>query len=136
MEKELTGYPSIDKPWLKYYSEEAIHVTFPKATVYECIYKNNRDHGNEIAMTYYGKKITYRKLFAEIDKAARAFTALGVKSGDNVAICMPAVPEALYTVLALNKNRRKCKHAESHFFRRTTSGTDHRDGSEDPGCAE
>lgn len=22
-EKELTGYPSIDKPWLKYYSEEA-----------------------------------------------------------------------------------------------------------------
>ena len=22
--QELTGYPSIDKPWLKYYSEEAI----------------------------------------------------------------------------------------------------------------
>ncbi len=101
--KEQTGYPSIDKPWLKYYSEEAINVTFPKATVYERIYKNNCDHGNEIAMIYYGKKITYRKLFAEIDKAARAFTVLGVKSGDNVAICMPAVPEALYTVLALNK---------------------------------
>ena len=24
-EKKLTGYPSIDKPWLKYYSEEAIN---------------------------------------------------------------------------------------------------------------
>lgn len=23
-EQKLTGYPSIDKPWLKYYSEEAI----------------------------------------------------------------------------------------------------------------
>ena len=23
-EKKLTGYPSIDKPWMKYYSEEAI----------------------------------------------------------------------------------------------------------------
>ena len=27
-EKELTGYPSIDKPWLKYYSEEAINAKF------------------------------------------------------------------------------------------------------------
>ncbi len=22
-EKKLTGYPSVDKPWLKYYTEEA-----------------------------------------------------------------------------------------------------------------
>lgn len=24
MSQEMTGYPSIDKPWLKYYSREAI----------------------------------------------------------------------------------------------------------------
>lgn len=24
--EQLTGYPSIDKPWLKYYNEEAINV--------------------------------------------------------------------------------------------------------------
>ncbi len=29
-EKRLTGYPSIDKPWLKYYSEEAINAPCPK----------------------------------------------------------------------------------------------------------
>ena len=23
---EMTGYPSIDRPWLKYYSDEAINV--------------------------------------------------------------------------------------------------------------
>ena len=28
-EKELTGYPSIDKPWLKYYSDEAITAPLP-----------------------------------------------------------------------------------------------------------
>ena len=28
-EKKLTGYPSIDKPWLKYYSEEAINAPLP-----------------------------------------------------------------------------------------------------------
>ena len=42
-------------------------------------------------------------LFAEIDKAAKAFISHGIKCGDNVAICMPAIPETIYTILALNK---------------------------------
>ena len=29
-EKKLTGFASIDKPWLKYYSEEAINAPHPK----------------------------------------------------------------------------------------------------------
>lgn len=29
-EKQLTGYPSIDKPWLKYYSEEASNAPLPE----------------------------------------------------------------------------------------------------------
>lgn len=33
--EELTGFPSIDKPWLKYYSEKAINTTIPKCTIYE-----------------------------------------------------------------------------------------------------
>jgi len=26
----MTGYPSIDKPWLEYYSEEAINAKLPE----------------------------------------------------------------------------------------------------------
>ena len=33
--KELTGYPSIDKPWLKYYSEETINAPLPECTIFE-----------------------------------------------------------------------------------------------------
>ena len=29
-EKKLTGYPSIDKPWMKYYSEEAVNAKLPE----------------------------------------------------------------------------------------------------------
>lgn len=29
-EKKLTGYPSIDKPWLKYYSKEAVKAALPE----------------------------------------------------------------------------------------------------------
>ena len=34
-----TGYPSIDKPWLKYYSEEAINAHFIDNSVYQDIFE-------------------------------------------------------------------------------------------------
>ena len=37
-EKTLTGYPSIDKPWLKYYSEESINACLPEDGAYSIIY--------------------------------------------------------------------------------------------------
>ena len=41
MRAELTGFPSIDKPWLKYYSEEAIHTPLPQKTLCRYLYENN-----------------------------------------------------------------------------------------------
>lgn len=102
-QKEYTGYPSIDKPWLKYYSEEAINAVFPECTIYGNIYDHNRAHLTDVALLYFGKKISYEKLFSEVDKAARALACFHIKNNDNVAICMPATPEAIYIILALNR---------------------------------
>lgn len=44
IEHELTGFPSIDKPWLKYYSEEVIQTSLPQKTLYGYLYENNRNH--------------------------------------------------------------------------------------------
>ena len=102
-ERELTGYPSIDKPWQQYYSEEALRAPLPACTVWKNIYERNKAHPGDTALLYFGKKISYGKLFSEVDRTARALAHLGVKNGDNAAVCMPAVPEAIYTILALNK---------------------------------
>ena len=102
-EKKMTGYPSIDKPWLKYYTDEAINAKIPECTIYQNIYNHNKDYPNDAALLFFGKKISYKKLFAEVEKAEKAFIAQGVKRGDNVALCVPATPEAIYTILALNK---------------------------------
>ena len=99
----MTGYPSIDKPWLKHYSKEEIERATPKCTIFEKIYENNIQFSNETALLFFGKKITYKKLFKEIDRTAKALVSYGVKNGDNVAICMPALPETVYAILALNK---------------------------------
>lgn len=47
-----TGYPSIDKPWLKYYSDEAINTALPECTIYEYLYENNKDYPTDIAINY------------------------------------------------------------------------------------
>ncbi len=101
--KELTGYPSIDKPWLKYYSEEAINAPLPECTIYEYLWENNKDHLDDVALIYFGRKITYGELFENIDKAARAFVAIGVKSSDIVILCSINTPETVYMLYALNR---------------------------------
>lgn len=100
-EKKLTGYPSIDKPWLKYYSEEVISAPLPECTVFEHILQNNGDHLDDIAVEYFGNKISYRKLFQNVELVKNAFIAQGIKKDDKVIMFTSATPEMVYITLAL-----------------------------------
>ena len=102
-EKKMTGYPSIDKPWLKYYSEEAINAKIPECTIFELLWECNKDYLDDTALNYYDRKITYKELFEGIDKATKAFAKLGVKKGEIVAICSVNTPETVYAFYALNR---------------------------------
>ena len=95
-EERKTGYPSVDKPWLKYYNEDAIRARLPECTIYEYLWNNNKDHPDEIALVYFEKKITYRKLFESIDRTAASLAAIGVKQGDTITICSLTTPETVY----------------------------------------
>ena len=101
--KCLTGYPSIDKPWLKYYTQDQIDAKMPECKVYEYLWNNNRDYLDRIALNYYDHRITYGCVFDEIDKTAKAFTAIGVSKGDIVSIIAVTLPETIYTLYALNR---------------------------------
>ncbi len=102
-EKKLTGYPSIDKPWLKYYSEEAIKAPLPECTIYEYLWENNKDYPNDIALDYFDHKITYGELFKNIEKAAKAFSSLGLQKNDIVIMATVTIPETIYAFYALNR---------------------------------
>ena len=101
--KPLTGYPSIDKPWLKYYSEEAVNAPLPECTVYDSIWQNNKEHLDDYALIYFGRKITYRTVFDQIENVRNAFLSYGVKKGDIVVLFTTSTPETVYAVLALNR---------------------------------
>ena len=102
-EKKITGYPSIDKPWLKHYTEEWTNALIPQKTVYRNIYDNNIAHESDIAIIFNGFKTTYAKMFEMTEKYAKALKANGVEKGDCVSMCLSYTPEALCLVLACSK---------------------------------
>ena len=63
--------------------------------------------GNGARVAYYWegepgdtRVITYAELQREVSKAANALEALGIVAGDRVAIYMPMIPEAVFSLLA------------------------------------
>lgn len=102
-EAQMTGYPSIDRPWLKYYSKEAIEAPLPEGSLYDYMISCNRDHMDDTALTYFGKKMTYRQLDARIGECAKALTAYGVGKGEIVSLCMLTMPETLILLYAVNR---------------------------------
>jgi acetyl-CoA synthetase len=74
---------------------------------YNCVDRHvEAGHGDRVAIHWVGepaddaRDITYAELKDEVSRAANAFTALGLKAGDRVAIYMPMVPEAIVAMLA------------------------------------
>jgi len=55
------------------------------------------------ALTYEGQRWSFAQLQTEVDRAARAFIALGIQVGERVALWMPNRPEWLSTFFALAK---------------------------------
>ena len=101
--KPLLGIPSIDKVWLKYYTDNQRNIEVPDMTIYEYLMDKNKKNLDRIALDYFGKKITFRDFFNEIDKISMALIEHGVKKGDIVTICMPNTPEGLIAFYGVNK---------------------------------
>lgn len=99
----MTGYPSIDRPWLKFYTEEAIKTPLSECTIYERITNCNADNLDRIALNYYGNNYTYKAFFEAIDQTASALEGLGVRQNDIVTVCMINTPETIVLMFALNK---------------------------------
>ena len=108
MTGNLTGYSSIDKPWLK---KEKYRIYMPddELTAYNFLYECNKNHLNDVALVYdpiidvASNNITYKKLFEDIDACAKAYIALGVKKGDIVTVSLPSFVENIVSFYALNK---------------------------------
>lgn len=87
-----TSYPSIDKPWMKWYTDCGLPY-YPQQTLFDNIWNNNKNNLNDIALHYFGKKITYKELFSMIHLAELKLDELDIKFQDAVAFIGIYIPE-------------------------------------------
>jgi acetyl-CoA synthetase len=73
---------------------------------YNCVDRHvENGHGDQVAYHWEGepgdtRTLTYAQLKDEVCKAANALSALGVQTGDRVAIYLPMIPETVISMLA------------------------------------
>ena len=54
-------YASQAKPWLKYYDQKFIDQTLPALSAFEYVCQRSKNHLNDTALEYYGRKFAYAR---------------------------------------------------------------------------
>ncbi|CAO3645469.1 unnamed protein product [Mucor fragilis] len=91
------GFNDGDVAW---FLEGELNVAF------NCVDRHALATPDKIAIIHEGdepenvRKITYRELLQEVSRVANVLKSLDVRKGDNIAIYMPMVPEAVFAMLA------------------------------------
>lgn len=103
----MTGYPSIDMPWLKFFSKDAVqslaNYSEKNESMYQTLYNYAKNHMDDISIDYFGVEITYAELMKNIDNVSNSLIAKGVTVNEIVPIVMPNCPETRYLIYACSK---------------------------------
>ena len=100
--KQQTGYPTIDRPWDKYYEKEFKEEDIPNMSIYQLALESNKENMQKTALDMRvskndfakGIKLSYQGLFDRIDESSKASKIIGLKQDEIVPFILPNVPEA------------------------------------------
>lgn len=100
-----TGYPSIDKPWLKYYTEEQILAPKPNMSAYDYLRVLNNNNLNNIALEdpERGEKISYREFFSIVNSISKSLYSFGVREKEIITVVLPPLFEEVYLLYAADQ---------------------------------
>ena len=94
---------SANAPWVKYYGNTPATIDYPRTTMYQQITETAKQYPENIAYNFMGKQTNFRTFVSRIDAAAKGLTAMGLKRGDRITICMANTPQALDCFYACNR---------------------------------
>lgn len=93
-----------ENPFYKYQNNKSEYgFDIPDASMFGMLKISEKSHPEAIAIDYFGKKFTYKKLCENIERASDAYYKIGVRKGDIVTVLMPNTPEAVISIYALNR---------------------------------
>lgn len=83
----VTGYPSIDKPWLKYYNEKNVEFD-NNLSIYQNFKRIAEQKPHKLAFIDYktGVKVTYFELLNKVDSFANGLTKLGMTIKNTIGV--------------------------------------------------
>lgn len=90
-------------PWLSSYGEVPHHLDYPDFSISDALYESALKYPKQVALTFQGVNTSYKNLVPQIDKAAKAFYAMGIREGDVVTVCMPNMPQTVIALYAINR---------------------------------
>lgn len=94
---------NVSTPWLESYGEVPSNLDYSEKTMSELVLETASREGDFPALSFMGRKISYKSLAENIDLVARAFCSIGVRAGQRVLVCLPNVPQAIYCLYGLNR---------------------------------
>ena len=84
-----TGYPSVDRPWTKYYKNKPLREFDVEQCTYQLLYELNKENLDKVALNFMGirgNSWSYKEMFDLSEKLSDAFIRCGVKAGETVVI--------------------------------------------------
>ena len=94
---------NVAMPWLESYGEVPAHLDYSEKTMSAAIIDTAAADPDFPALSFMGKKTSFRELSESIDLVARSFYAIGVRPGMRVLVCLPNVPQAVFCLYGLNR---------------------------------
>ena len=103
MEEKNKNYV-YENPFCNYINPQSEYgFDIPDVSMFGMLKISEKSHPQAIAIDYFGKKYTYKKLIEEIENISHAYYKIGVRKGDIVTVLMPNTPEGVLSIYALNR---------------------------------
>ena len=101
---ENNNYLKNENPFLNCINPQSKYgFDIPDVSMFGMLKISASSHPDAVAIDYFGKKYTYKKLIENIEKVSHSFYKIGVRKGDVVTVLMPNTPEAVMSIYALNR---------------------------------
>ena len=94
---------NVKAPWLAFYGDVPRHLTYPDCSMFDLVKRSANLYPKNIAFTFMGKGEPFEKMVRQVKQVARAFSAIGIREGDKVMLCMPNCPQIVLCFYALNR---------------------------------
>ncbi|HZA60141.1 MAG TPA: AMP-binding protein, partial [Actinomycetota bacterium] len=94
-----------DRPWLRSYPP-AVPKTlepYPERSVFAILEEAVAQWPDSPAVAFFGKRLTYKELMAEVERFSRVLASMGIQKGDRIAFVLPNCPQYVIAFFACQR---------------------------------